>query len=160
MNNKILAMCVVALMAVGGIGVLAAKPLVDVSGTQVLVRGNVGVETIGVDDVGYKIWTGTNWEAALVGVKLSFTANIPSGTYIAISVRGTGTPGTEYGYDAGVTAAAIDAGTTTTFYLWNMNNEEWTGSGGTYTTQFPQIPLVDHLIVTVAGNSEYVSSPG
>ncbi len=157
-------MCVVAIMAVGGIGVLAAQSLSPVSGTQVLSRGDVPVEMIGVDNVGYQIWTGTGWEAALVGVKLSFTAYIEIGTYIGISVRGTGSPGDEYGYYAGVTTIAIGAGTTTTFYLWNLEDEQWTGAppdhhDGAYDGQFPQINLVDHLIVTVAGNSEYVTSP-
>jgi len=158
MNNKILAMCVVALMAVGGIGVLAAKPLSGVTNAQVLVRGNVPVYDIGVDNIGYEIWTGTGREAAVVQVKISYDADIPSGTYLAISFRTTGTPGTELGYYAGVTTGTISAATTTTFALYNWMDEHWTGTGGSYTYQFPPVQDVDHLIVTVAGNSNYVTS--
>lgn len=147
-------MCIVALLAVGGIGVLSAQPLYPVSGTQVLSRGNVAVDMIGVDDVGYKIWTGTGWDAALVGVKLSLTADIEAGTYIAISVRDSGD--NELGYYAGV-QTAITEGTTTVFYLWNLADEEWTGPGS-YTESFPLLGEVHHLIVTVAGNSEYIAS--
>ncbi|HUS99759.1 MAG TPA: hypothetical protein VMY59_05500 [Candidatus Thermoplasmatota archaeon] len=157
MNTKIFSICMVALLAVGGIGMLAAQPLWPVSGTQVLSRGNVDVEMIGVDDVGYEIWTGTGWGAALVGVKLSFTANIEAGTYIAISVRDSAN--VELGYYAHVQGSPITDGITTTFYLWNLADELWTGSTATYSMQFPQLGIVDHLIVTVAGNSLYVTSP-
>jgi hypothetical protein len=165
MKNKILAMCLVALLAVGGIGMLAAKPLASVTGTAVLARGNVPVDDIGVDSVGYKIYTGTGMGAELVGVKLSFTAAIPSGSVIFVSVRNSG--GSELGYDAQITAAQIEAGSDTMFDLWtsayypgstaDVDWDTWAGGGTAY---WPLIPDVNYLIVTVGGNSIYVTAPG
>jgi len=157
MDTKILAICVVGLLATVGLGALAAQPLTPISGTQVLSRGNVAVHAIGVDEVGYKIYTGTGMGTELVGVKLSFTADIPSGTVIFVSVRDSGD--TELGYDAQITAAAILETTLTTFDLWNLADEDW-AAGGPYSTNFPFLPNVDYLIVTVAGNSHYVHVAG
>lgn len=162
MKNKILAMCLVALLAVGGIGMLAAQPLAPVSGTQVLSRGTVPVEMIGVDAVGYKIYTGTGMGAELVGVKLSFTAAIPSGSVIFVSVRNAG--GNELGYDAQVTTAEIGYNSDTMFNLWTSAwygpaDVDWTTWPGGTAACWPLIPDVSYLIVTVGGNSIYVTAP-
>jgi hypothetical protein len=164
MKTKILAICLVGLMAMGGIGVLATQPLASVSGTQVLSRGNVAVNAIGVDDVGYKIYTGTGMGAELVGVKLSFTADVPSGSVIFVSVRDSS--GNELGYDAQVTTADITAATLTTFNLWTTGHyggatdQDWETWAGSPTAYWPRLPDVNYLIVTVGGNSIYVTSPG
>jgi hypothetical protein len=143
---------------------LAAKPLASVTGTAVLARGNVPVDDIGVDSVGYKIYTGTGMGAELVGVKLSFTADIPSGSVIFVSVRNSG--GSELGYDAQVTTSIITAATLTTFDLWttgfyggqvDQDWDPWTGSPAAY---WPLIPDVSYIIVTVGGNSIYVTAAG
>lgn len=154
MNNKILAMCIVALMAIGGIGVLAAKPLASVSGTSVLVRGEVPVNDIGVDYVGYRIHSGTFLGAVLVGVYLSFTTDIPAGTIIFVSVRDSA--GAEIAYDAG-SFGPIAAGTNAQFDLWTTGDVDWATYGGTSWDLWPGVAYVDHFIVTVAGNSVYVT---
>jgi len=160
MNAKIISMCIVALLAVGGIGMLSAQPLASVSGTAVLSRGNVPVEAIGVDEVGYTIYSGTGMGAEVVGVKLSFTADIPSGTMIFVSVRDSGD--NELAYDAG-NFGPITAATLTTFDLWTSNwygpaDIDWsTYTGGPPTGYWPLIPDIDYLIVTVAENTNYVT---
>jgi len=153
-------------MAVGGIGMLAAKPLSSVTGTAILVRGNVPVDGIGVDSVGYKIYSGTGMGAELVGVELSFTADIPSGSVIFVSVRNAG--GSELGYDAQVTSGTITATTDTMFDLWTSGfyggtqDVDWDTWDGTNPADahWPLIPDVSYLIVTVGGNSIYVTAPG
>jgi hypothetical protein len=154
MSNKILAMCIVGLMAVGGIGMLAAKPLSPVTGTSILVRGNVPVDSIGVDYVGYRIHSGTFLGAVLVGVYLSFTADIPENTMIFVSVRNGA--GNEIAYDAGY-FGPIAAGENYQFDLWTTGDIDWETYGDSDWDLWPSVAVVNYLIVTVAGNSIYVT---
>lgn len=154
MNTKILSICVVALLAVGGIGMLAAKPLASVTGTAVLARGNVPVADIGVDYVGYRIHSGTFLGAVLVGVYLSFTADLPANTMIFVSVRDSG--GNEIAYDAGY-FGPIAAGTNYQFDLWTTGDVDWATYAGSNWDLWPSVAAVDYFIVTVAGNSVYVT---
>jgi hypothetical protein len=154
MNTKILAMCVVALLSIGGIGMLAAKPLASVTGTAVLARGNVPVDDIGVDYVGYRIHSGTFLGAVLVGVYLSFTTDIPANTMIFVSVRNGG--GTEIAYDAGY-FGPISAGTNYQFDLWTTGDVDWATYVGSNWDLWPGVADVNYFIVTVAGNSVYVT---
>ena len=141
-------MCV---LAVSGIGAAFAGGISSWSNINVLSRGATTVPEIGVDHMGYVLSSGVMKSAALVGVTLSFDADVPAGSVIFISVRDDGTPSSEVAYYAGVTAAAISHATKTTFNLYDTSNNHYPP----VTANFPDASAVKTIVVTVAGGSSY-----
>jgi hypothetical protein len=155
MRKRVLIGVIVVVLALGTMGAAFATGLSSVSGINVLSRGNVNVPSIGVDYMGYVISSGCNQPAALVGVTLSFTADVPAGSVIFLSVRNDSTPASEVAYYAGVTGALLGMNANHTFYLYDMSNHQYTGPGDTNTSGFPDVSTVTKICVTVAGGSNY-----
>jgi len=142
---------IVCVLALSGIGAAFAAGISSWSNINVLSRGTVAVPTIGVDHMSYVISSGIQKPAALVGVTLSFTKDVPSGSTIFISVRDDSTPSSEVAYYAGVTGTAISHATNTTFYLYDTSNNQYPP----VTVNFPDAVTVSKICVTVAGQSTY-----
>jgi hypothetical protein len=139
---------IVCVLAVSGIGAAFATGIASWTNIGVLSRGTVAVPAVGVDTLGYVLSSGINNPAALVGVRLSFNQNLP-GSVLFVSARAAGV---EQAYFAGVIGPTLEPNTYT-FLLYNLSNQQYTPGSGP--GSFPDVSVIDTIIVTVAGNSIY-----
>ena len=153
MRKALLIGLIVCALAVSGIGAAFARGISSWDNIGVLSRGGTVVPMADVDYMGYVISSGRLAPAALVGVTLSFTADVPAGSVIFISARDDGTPSSEVAYYAGVTGSLLSMNTNKTFYLYNMSDVLY--APGNTATGFPDVSAVNTIVVTVAGNSSY-----
>ena len=150
MKKALLIGLIVSIIALSGIGAAFAGGISSWGGINVLSRGPTTVPEIGVDHMGYVLSSGVMKPAALVGVTLSFTADVPAGSVIFISARDDSTPSSEVAYYAGVTAAAISHAAKTTFNLYDTSNNQYSP-----VVNHPDASAVKTIVVTVAGGSSY-----
>jgi len=150
--KKILVSLMLIAVVVGVLGTAFTAGISSWSGIGILSRGSTMLPTVGVDHVSYKIHSGVSDPASLVGVRLSFTADL-SNPMIFISVRDSGN--NELAYYAGSGLGTINESTTTLFTLYDTGNNLFPP-----VVNHPNVALVTDIIVTVADNgSTYTTAP-